>query len=99
MAEPEFLKASHLYKATEEKLIELSDHCEPSSYLKDGKFLQFPISRHQKSGEVEWWKTFRKQIEEKENVFVSLIPTKKPTILRRNIEGNLITLSHYITII
>ena len=76
MAEPEFLRASHLYKATDEKLQELSEHTEPSSYLKDGKYLQFPTSRHQKSGEIEWWKTFRKKIEEKESVFVSLLPTK-----------------------
>ena len=78
-------------------MVELADHCEASAYLKDGKYLQFPICRRQKSEEVEWWKTFRKQIEEKENSFISLIPTKKPTILRRNVEGNLITLSHYVT--
>ena len=54
--DPAFLVVSHLYTESESKIEELSLHTETSAYYKEGKYLQYPLSKYENSAEISFWK-------------------------------------------
>ena len=94
--DPAFLVVSHLYTESESKIEELSLHTETSAYYKEGKYLQYPLSKYENSAEISFWKNLRKWCSEKDEIFFSLPQIRKSSLLRRDIEANLITIRHYL---
>ena len=95
-SDPEFLKSSLLFRKTEDKINELAEHAEVSSYYKDEKYLQFPVSRYQRSGEQEWWDSLEGFLQVEEEIFLTLKRPRKTNQLRRDTEANIITIRHYV---
>ena len=94
--DPAFLLVSHMYTESESKIEELSLHTETSAYEKKGKYLQYPLSKYENSAEISFWKNLRKWCSDKDEIFFSLPQIRKSSLLRRDIEANLITIRHYL---